>query len=409
MQRWVPNGSAHISMPTLGNLLGRKIRIVIERFSYDNVGATNCYLFSQMGSTAGTREFGLFFNNADNDVELFYGGRNNIMLTDSRQIFFNNASGSVENVLFDFEVNTATGAWRQLIDGVQASSGTVSLTGTGRIDGMVARIDVSIYIDDVLVRHLVMPGGIGTVIPDVVAANDGALINGSLNGVDWNTFLESDAVSVSVEADNLTLQAASIFTLVVDEVALASLLDGVDLHQGYIIAVADLGLAVAAEGVALSQANILAVNEMAAAVTMDSVALSTAGLLLVDGVAIASALDSVQVAQTHVLEAADLLVVVGTDSVALALNVVLEPGGLALDVLVDALVLDQSSLLVLDGIGISTVADSPILVQQGSLSVNGARVSILMDSLAMGGGVFVADSAIGMLVSDFEYVLLEGG
>ena len=70
------------------------------------------------------------------------------MLTDSRQIFFDNATGSVDDVHFDFEIDTSSGDWRLLIDGEQKSSGNVVLTGTGRIDGMRARIGARGSTDD---------------------------------------------------------------------------------------------------------------------------------------------------------------------------------------------------------------------------------------------------------------------
>ena len=71
MFRWLPRGGQHISC-LLGNLIGKKIRIVVESFSFDNTRMTNTYILSQMGATTTTREFGLFFNHADGDVEDFF-------------------------------------------------------------------------------------------------------------------------------------------------------------------------------------------------------------------------------------------------------------------------------------------------------------------------------------------------
>lgn len=410
MYRWIPDGDSYMTMPTLGNLLGKKIRIVIEGFSFNNAAMTNCYVFSQAGNSAGTREFGLFFNNADGDVEIFYGGQSNVMLTDDRQTFFGNASGSVESVLFDFEIDTATGDWRQLIDGEQRSSGSVTLTGTGRIDGMLARIgargtsdvptntggsffmaansfrigNTKIYIDDVLARDLVMPGGVATAVPDLVASNDAVVRNSAGVASDWDSLLEVNFAALATSVDGVELGQNDVLS--VAAAAIETAVDGVDIQQASTLSVGALLVGLMFEQIALSQSQVLGADDMFLPVEMASVVLSQAGLLAV----------------------ADLSLLPASDSIVLALNSVISVADVVLPVALDSLVLDQSSLLVVADVGLSISAETPVLLQLSAISVSDARLSVLMDSLTIGGGVFVTESAFGMIIRDFEYVLLEG-
>ena len=142
---------------------------------------------------------------------------------------------------------------------------------------------------------------------------------------------------------------------------------------------------------------------------MDSISLSTADSLAVNEANISVAIDGVALVQASVLVPADLAVLSAMDSVVLALNSVLDISGLLLSVAVGSVTLDQTNLLVVADMTIQVLADSPVLLQQNALSINDARLSILMDSLTIGGGVFVTESALGMIVRDFQYVFAGGG
>lgn len=501
MFRWVPRGSGqHIAMPTLGNLLGQKFRIVIEGFSYDNSLMANNYLFSQMGSTGGTREFGLFFNNANGRVEVFYGGQQNVQMTASRQVFFDNDTGSVDGVLFDWEIDTATGAWRLLTDDVLRSSGSVSLTGTGRIDGMKFRFGARgstddpnsdfttfflqpnqvrigttrIYLNDFLVRELVMPGGVETVIPDVVGGLDAVVAGAAIDPSVWDAWLEGDfslAVSSSVDSldfggsTNLSVASVSAAVAVdpvvlvqesaleVSALGLAVALDSVvlaqssmlsvgsvdvgvamgavSLHQDSAIAVAGVQVSVAVDGVALVQQisisvanvrvpievggvalvqeSILSVAGSSVALLVDGVALSVGDLLVVGGVELGVGVSESALIQANLIAVSAVALVVSVGDVVLALDSVIDVADLVVSTFADPVVLDQSSVLVVADVDVSMAAVSPILQQQGVLSIDDLQISIFTDSLTIGGGVFVAESALGMIIRDFQYVLLVEG
>ena len=404
MFRWLPRGGQHISMPTLGNLIGKKIRIVVESFSFDNTRMTNTYILSQMGATTTTREFGLFFNHADGDVEVFYGGQQNVMLTDSRQIFFDNATGSVDDVHFDFEIDTSSGDWRLLIDGEQKSSGNVVLTGTGRIDGMRARIgargstddpddtgaafymtagsfkigDMLIYVDDVLVRHIVMPGGTNLVIPDVVAGNDASLLGSAGTPLDWNAFIGSDDISLTSSLEHSDISADS---LAVENVDLSTNIDSINIAYNIVLNVDNSSLLLSAENISISAAYLLSVSDLSLSTFIDSTILVPSGSLSVSSIRASTSIEAVSIGVNYVLSLNDLNISLTADNITL----------------------NSSEILSVDSLSLFSHSESISLFQHHLLSVSGLSVSTYVDSIFLGGGVFVVDNAIGIVVKNYTY------
>lgn len=263
----------------------------------------------------------------------------------------------------------------------------------------LALADVDLAIDmDALVLSGSEQLGVASVAMQVDSDSPGLLQNNVLSAVD---------MAVALSVDSVALSQAGVLAIAALDVGLS--VDAVSLLQANVISVAGMDLAIEADAVALTQANILSVADAAFGLVMGSVALSTADFLVVNELSLAGAIDAVALVQANVLVVADMALQSASDSIVLALNSVLSVADLGAAIALDSVVLDQSSVLVISGIDLGISAESPALLQQNALSVNDARLSILMDSLTIGGGVFVTESALGMIVRDFQYVLLVEG
>ncbi|HTF86294.1 MAG TPA: sialate O-acetylesterase, partial [Cellvibrio sp.] len=187
--------------------------------------------------------------------------------------------------------------------------------------------------------------------------------------------------------------------------------EAVSLVQSNILDVGDVLAQATVDAVALSVAATISVTDIDIAVALDNVALivSSAELLSVESVDVAISAEAIALIQAHILALGDLLVGASADGVVLAPNSAIVVAGSSLSVSVDSVVLNQSGLLVVDNASLAISAESPVLIQQNALAVNDSRLSIFMDSLTIGGGVFVTESALGMIIRDFQYVLLVEG
>lgn len=177
------------------------------------------------------------------------------------------------------------------------------------------------------------------------------------------------------------------------------------LGLSIVLSVNDVGLSVSSDNVALVQSNALAVNDAAMGLLADAVVLTTASSLFVSDMAATVSVDSVELVQANALGVADIGMLSSADSVELSLNALLSVADVLSSVAISEVSLDLSAVLVVGDVDVSLSADSPILIQQNALAINDIRLSILMDSLTLGGGVFVTESALGMMVRDFYYVL----
>ena len=221
-----------------------------------------------------------------------------------------------------------------------------------------------------------------------------------------NTLGVSD-LSMSSGVESLDLSISG--DLSIDEMGVALGVDALVLQQASVMAVASLAVEVELDEIALTQANILTVADASAAVAIDSVVLSTAGLLAVNDLFLITQVEGLVLQQASVIAVADLSIQSANDSIALAPNSAIVVADSSLSVSIDSVVLNQSGLLVVDNASLAISAESPVLNQQNALAVNDSRLSIFMDSLTIGGGVFVTESALGMIIRDFQYVLLVEG
>lgn len=210
--RWLPNGSSYQTSATLGNLLSSTVRVVCKNASWDTIGSGG-YLFSQAGSTAGNREFGLF--SLDGDLSFFAGGTENAKVFSQEQIASHFGS-SVMTGTIDFELNYSTGVWFLKADDVLLIQGTATV-GAGRTDGQLFRIggrnsaddtgtggafiivngakvgDTEVFINDTLTRSYAMPTT-GSTITESEASANGTLQAGTGGSSDWET-LTTDVVA----------------------------------------------------------------------------------------------------------------------------------------------------------------------------------------------------------------------
>lgn len=275
------------------------------------------------------------------------------------------------------------------------SSGSVGLTQANTL--AMAGVDLATFIDE-----LSLSGA------EQLSVDDAAmLLDFDSPELLQNNVLTAGDMAVATSVDSVALSQAGVLAVAALDVGLS--VDSVALVQANVIAVAGVDLAIEADTVALTQANILGVADAAVASVIDSVALSTADFLDVNELSLASAMDAVALVQANVLIVADMSLQSASDLIVLALNSVLSVADLSSAVALDSVVLDQSNVLVVAGLDLAVSAESPVLLQQNALTVNDMRLSILMDSLTIGGGVFVTESALGMIIRDFQYVLLVEG
>jgi hypothetical protein len=185
------NGTGGFTSPTLGNLItgSPKIKVVIKKFSF--LGTDTRNVFWQGGLTASLREF-IFRRNGSTNFEIYIGGTANTICTvAAATTAYGTASMTCDEWAFELDGTTA----RLYKDGAVVVTKTGVTRGTGRLNGSLFRLgcgpsndtagdttsagynvanstfgDVSVYINDVLVRELVIPST-STSIPDSVSGN----------------------------------------------------------------------------------------------------------------------------------------------------------------------------------------------------------------------------------------------
>jgi hypothetical protein len=157
---WVietPSANDFLTSTTLGNLTASKIRIVSENVTWD-LSAKTGFLWSQAGTNASTREFGLYSSATDGKLGLYAGGSDNPSLSNLLLL---------DNVTVDLTVDYVANTAILIIDSVTEFSGSIG-AGTSRVAGQLFRFfarnggynvptgtrcgDTSVYINDVLVR-----------------------------------------------------------------------------------------------------------------------------------------------------------------------------------------------------------------------------------------------------------------
>jgi hypothetical protein len=157
---WVietPSANDFLTSATLGNLTASKIRIVSENVKWD-LSANTGFLWSQAGTNASTREFGLYSSATDGKLGLYAGGSDNQSLSNLLLL---------DNVTVDLTVDYVANTAILIIDSVTEFSGSIG-AGTSRVAGQLFRFfarnggynvptgtrcgDTSVYINDVLVR-----------------------------------------------------------------------------------------------------------------------------------------------------------------------------------------------------------------------------------------------------------------
>lgn len=192
---WVvtPDGvNDNLESATLGNLTASKVRVVVERVTWNTAG----YLFSQAGSNSFTREFGLYIFGGVYGIIL--GGSNNTNIGSE-------ATYPAIDVTVDVTVDYVANTLIFIVDGVTVFNGAI-LAGTSRVNGELFRVfargggayapsdtqagNTQVYIDDVLVRDYDFDGSFHgaqspLTVDETVSSSDLTGVNMVTDGSAW--------------------------------------------------------------------------------------------------------------------------------------------------------------------------------------------------------------------------------
>lgn len=227
------NGTGGVTAPTLGNLLTpSKVKFVISPFRL--TAGANAIAFWQGGATASLRE--LVFRRNGTNWEIYVGNASTIIGTTAAvTAAFGNAELACDEFAFELEGTTC----RLYKDGAVVFTKTSISRSTGRLNNALLYIgcapandtvgntalnapapngseygDISVFIDDALVRDYVMPGT-GSTIPDSVGGLT-ATQNGTwpADNSEWVFYDAGGAITASAAFNmpQMSIAAASTVT-----------------------------------------------------------------------------------------------------------------------------------------------------------------------------------------------------
>lgn len=215
---WVVESSGvddYMEAATLGDLTASKIRVVLERVTWNAEG----YLFSQAGSLSSSRELGLYI----------FGGNYGIILGGLNNTNVGSAAGSpIVDVTIDVTVDYVGNTLLFLVDSVEVYNGAI-FSGTSRVNNQDFRIfargggayapsgtrvgNTQVYIDDILVRDYDFDGSFHgaqspLTVDETVSSSDLTAINMVTDGSAWvQVAALSNDIATSFNLSQLTFSA----------------------------------------------------------------------------------------------------------------------------------------------------------------------------------------------------------
>lgn len=201
--------------------------------------------------------------------------------------------------------------------------------------------------------------------------------------------------------DTATPEGVAAIDLVVADLTVSTVTDGVTLTQVHNIAVSDETSLVVIDTVALTQVHQLVVADLTVAAVVDAVAITQGHQLAVADTTSLTTIDTVTLTQVHVLMVADLTVAVAADTVALTQVHNLAVADLTVGPVVDTVTLtvDAINLTVAD-LAVGSVIDAPALTQLHVLAVADETSSTVIDTVTLTQvhQLVVADLVVGPVV-----------
>ena len=224
--------------------------------------------------------------------------------------------------------------------------------------------DMLIYVDDVLVRHIVMPGGNKSCYSLMLSRVMMLVFLGSAGTpLDWNAFIGSDDISLTSSLEHIDISADS---LAVENVDLSTNIDSINIAYNIVLNVDNSSLLLSTENISISAAYLLSVSDLSLSTFIDSTILVPSGSLSVNSIRASTSIEAVSIGVNYVLSLNDLNISLTADNITL----------------------NSSEILSVDSLSLFSHSESISLFQHHLLSVSGLSVSTYVDSIFLGGGVF---------------------